>query len=156
MTTGDLLLATAASIAFVHTILGPDHYLPFAAMGRVRGWRTAKLFGVTLACGAAHVASAVVLGLVGVALGISATRLEASESMRRTIAAAWGGSRSGGSRTTRTRSPARGLWRAVWRSNFWGCSVCRSSLVARRAKHDRPHGNVSRARVILSEADGRV
>ena len=29
-----LLLLTAASIGFIHTLLGPDHYLPFVAMWR--------------------------------------------------------------------------------------------------------------------------
>ncbi len=29
-----VLAATAASIGFVHTITGPDHYLPFIAIGR--------------------------------------------------------------------------------------------------------------------------
>jgi hypothetical protein len=33
-----LLILTAASIGFVHTLLGPDHYLPFVAMSAARRW----------------------------------------------------------------------------------------------------------------------
>ena len=33
-----VLALTAAAIAFVHTLLGPDHYLPFVAMAKARGW----------------------------------------------------------------------------------------------------------------------
>ena len=31
-----LLLTSAAGIAFVHTLLGPDHYLPFVSMAVAR------------------------------------------------------------------------------------------------------------------------
>jgi len=27
-----VLLATAASLGFIHTLIGPDHYLPFIVM----------------------------------------------------------------------------------------------------------------------------
>ena len=39
-----LLLWTAASIGFVHTLLGPDHYLPFVAMSRAGGWSARKTY----------------------------------------------------------------------------------------------------------------
>ena len=84
-----ILLATTSAIAFIHTIVGPDHYLPFVAIGRARGWTTAKLVLVTAACGAGHVASSVALGLIGAALGFSVTRFESIESLRGTLAA-WG------------------------------------------------------------------
>ena len=32
------LAATAAMIGVVHTLTGPDHYVPFVAMSRVGGW----------------------------------------------------------------------------------------------------------------------
>ena len=37
-----LLLLTAASIGFIHTLLGPDHYLPFVAMSAARGWSSRR------------------------------------------------------------------------------------------------------------------
>jgi len=64
-----LLLGTAASIGFIHTVTGPDHYLPFVAMSRIGQWSTRKTLIVTLLCGTAHVLSSVVLGSIGIGLG---------------------------------------------------------------------------------------
>lgn len=77
-----LLSLTAASVAFAHTLLGPDHYLPFVAMARARGWSLAKTLRITLACGAGHLAGSVVLGLAGILLGLQLSSLEWMESMR--------------------------------------------------------------------------
>lgn len=82
-----LLSWTAASIGFVHTILGPDHYLPFVMMAKVRGWSLAKTSWITLLCGGGHVLSSVVLGLLGVYLGAEVLKLEMLEAYRGTIAA---------------------------------------------------------------------
>ena len=82
-----LLCWTAASIGFIHTALGPDHYLPFVMMGKVRNWSIAKTSWVTLLCGSGHVLSSVVLGLLGVYLGTEVLKLEALEAYRGTIAA---------------------------------------------------------------------
>lgn len=88
MSSGEpVLLAATIAIAFVHTILGPDHYLPFVALGRARRWSTARLLAVTTACGAGHVLSSVALGLAGAALGVSVTRIEAIEAVRGSLAA---------------------------------------------------------------------
>ena len=46
-----LLTLSAAAIAFAHTILGPDHYLPFIAMAKARNWGLAKTLKATMACG---------------------------------------------------------------------------------------------------------
>ncbi len=81
------LLAAAASIGLLHTLFGPDHYVPFIAMQRARGWSLAKTAAITFLCGAGHVLSSVVLGAVGIALGIAVHRLEAIESFRGDIAA---------------------------------------------------------------------
>ena len=42
-----LLILTAASIGFVHTLLGPDHYLPFVAMGQPARWSTRRTLWIT-------------------------------------------------------------------------------------------------------------
>jgi len=47
-----ILALTAASLGFVHALLGPDHYLPFAFMARAGGWSRTKTLAVTLACAA--------------------------------------------------------------------------------------------------------
>ena len=81
------LLATAATIGLFHTLLGPDHYLPFIAMAKARRWSTAKTALVTLACGIGHVAGSVVLGLIGIAAGLALHVLELTESIRGEYAA---------------------------------------------------------------------
>ena len=88
MTSGiALLCVTAASIGFLHTLLGPDHYLPFIVMSRARGWTAPRTALITLLCGLGHVLSSVVLGLIGVAAGVAVTRLEVFEGMRGSVAA---------------------------------------------------------------------
>lgn len=82
-----LLVITAASIGFLHTLFGPDHYLPFIVIAKARKWSLAKTFWLTLACGIGHVGSSVVLGTIGIALGLAVMRLEVIESFRGNIAA---------------------------------------------------------------------
>ncbi len=81
------LCATAFSVGVIHTILGPDHYIPFIAMARAGGWSTPRTLGVTAACGLGHVAGSVVIGLVGLALGIAVMQLEGLEALRGDTAA---------------------------------------------------------------------
>lgn len=82
-----ILLVTAASIGFFHTLLGPDHYLPFIAMSQSGRWSLKKTTLVTLLCGIGHVLSSVLLGMIGIALGIAVTNLESVESFRGGLAA---------------------------------------------------------------------
>jgi ABC-type nickel/cobalt efflux system permease component RcnA len=82
-----LLSATAVTLGFIHTILGPDHYLPFIVLSQSRKWSLKKTMLITFLCGAGHVASSVILGLVGIAVGISILKLTSIESFRGSIAA---------------------------------------------------------------------
>jgi nickel/cobalt transporter (NicO) family protein len=82
-----VLYITAATIGFIHTLIGPDHYLPFIMMAKARNWSNLKTFWITLLCGIGHVGSSVLLGLAGIALGIAVSKLEAVESVRGNIAA---------------------------------------------------------------------
>ena len=82
-----LLSVTAISLGFFHTILGPDHYLPFIVMSQAKKWSLRKTMWITFLCGIGHVLSSVILGLVGIAVGISVTRLVNVESFRGNIAA---------------------------------------------------------------------
>jgi ABC-type nickel/cobalt efflux system permease component RcnA len=82
-----MLAMTAAAIAVAHTILGPDHYLPFVAMAKARGWSLARTLRITLACGAGHLAGSVILGLAGIALGIQLSSLTWLEGVRGNLAA---------------------------------------------------------------------
>ncbi len=81
-----ILALTAGSIGVVHTLLGPDHYLPFVAMSRARDWSVSKTLTITIACGVGHVLSSVVLGFLGIAFGIGVFKLERVESARGSLA----------------------------------------------------------------------
>ena len=82
-----ILAGTAASIGLIHTILGPDHYLPFIVLAKARQWRNTKTAVITLLCGIGHVLSSIVLGFIGIALGTAVFKLEAIEAFRGDIAA---------------------------------------------------------------------
>ena len=82
-----LLIISAATIAFVHTILGPDHYLPFVAMAKVRDWSLTKTLNVTLICGVGHIGGSIILGMVGIFLGSELSKLVWFEGVRGDLAA---------------------------------------------------------------------
>ena len=82
-----VLAATAASIGFLHTLLGPDHYLPFVVMARARRWSLVKTAWITVLCGLGHVGGSVVLGAIGIVTGVALSRLEVLESVRGNLAA---------------------------------------------------------------------
>jgi nickel/cobalt exporter len=82
-----LLSLSAASLGFIHTILGPDHYLPFIVLSKARQWSIYKTMWITFISGIGHVGSSVLIGMIGIALGISLNRLESIESFRGEIVA---------------------------------------------------------------------
>ena len=86
MTEAHLLIGTAATIAFLHAILGPDHYLPFTAMGKARGWSLARTLTITFYCGLGHVLSSVVIGAAGLLIGAQLASLVSIESVRGELA----------------------------------------------------------------------
>jgi sulfite exporter TauE/SafE len=86
MNEAQVLMLTAASIAFLHTILGPDHYLVFTAMGKARAWSLGRTLRITLLCGLGHILGSVIIGLVGIAAGVQLASLTAIEGMRGNLA----------------------------------------------------------------------
>ena len=82
-----LLLVTAASIAFFHTLFGPDHYLPFIVMSKARKWTMFKTIWITILCGLGHVGSSILIGAIGVAFGFGISKVEGFEGIRGNIAA---------------------------------------------------------------------
>ena len=82
-----ILMGTAASIGFLHTIFGPDHYLPFIVMAKARKWSIATTSLITFLCGIGHILSSIVLGFIGIAFGIAVSKLEFIESSRAELAA---------------------------------------------------------------------
>jgi hypothetical protein len=81
-----LLMITAISIACLHTLAGPDHYVPFIALSKSRAWTIRKTIFWTIICGVGHVLSSVVLGLVGAGIGFSLNQIGWLESARGNIA----------------------------------------------------------------------
>ena len=78
----NLLIFSALTLGFVHTLLGPDHYLPFIVISKARKWSTAKTMWVTFFSGIGHVGSSVLIGMIGIALGTSLSKLEGIEAFR--------------------------------------------------------------------------
>ncbi|OGC94926.1 MAG: hypothetical protein A2W25_09945 [candidate division Zixibacteria bacterium RBG_16_53_22] len=81
-----ILIWTAISIGFIHTLIGPDHYVPFIAIGKARRWSVSKTLAVTFSCGVGHVLSSVIIGVIGIAIGTALGDLESIESVRGDIA----------------------------------------------------------------------
>ena len=80
------LAALAAGIGAFHTLVGPDHYVPFIAMSRAGRWTMRKTMVVSLLCGIGHVLSSVLLGVVGAAFLKEVTVLTGIEASRGRLA----------------------------------------------------------------------
>lgn len=80
-----VLVMSAGTLGVIHTLLGPDHYLPFIVLSKARNWTRARTLWITFISGIGHVSGSVILGLVGIAMGISLNRLEAIEANRGSI-----------------------------------------------------------------------
>lgn len=63
------LALTAATVGALHS-LAPDHWIPFAAVSRARGWTAGRTARVTLACGFGHVTVSALMGLLAAAIGL--------------------------------------------------------------------------------------
>jgi len=84
-----VLMLTAGSIGFFHTLFGPDHYVPFIMMAQSKSWSLRKAALITFVCGLGHVLSSVLLGTIGIGFGLAVKKLAVFESFRGNIAA-WG------------------------------------------------------------------
>lgn len=78
---------TAASIGFIHTVVGPDHYLPFIVLSKARKWSTLRTMWITALCGLGHVSSSIIIGIIGVSTGILVSEIEIVEDYRGSLAA---------------------------------------------------------------------
>jgi sulfite exporter TauE/SafE len=82
-----ILAVSAVSIALIHTLLGPDHYLPFVVLARANGWSRPRALAITALCGGGHVLSSILLGFIGIGAGVALASLERIESVRGQVAA---------------------------------------------------------------------
>ena len=62
------LAVAAAAVGSLHTA-APDHWVPFAALSRARGWSARRTASVTLLCGFGHVTVSAAFGLFGLFFG---------------------------------------------------------------------------------------
>lgn len=81
-----ILIIAVVTVACLHTLTGPDHYIPFIALSRSRGWSFSKTIFWTIFCGCGHVWSSVVLALGGAAIGWSLSKISWMESIRGGVA----------------------------------------------------------------------
>lgn len=65
------LVAGAATVGCLHT-LAPDHWMPFAALGRANRWPAARVVRTTMLCGLGHVTVSAILSLIAAYAGLQA------------------------------------------------------------------------------------
>ena len=80
-----LLLASTLSIGFLHA-LAPDHWMPFAMIGKAQKWSRMKVAWVAFLSGIGHVGSSILVGGIGLVLGLTLAKLRGIEGARGPIA----------------------------------------------------------------------
>ncbi len=63
------LVAGAATVGCLHT-LAPDHWMPFAALGRANRWSAGRVVRTTILCGLGHVTVSAILSLIAAYAGL--------------------------------------------------------------------------------------
>jgi uncharacterized membrane protein YfcA len=68
------LVLAAATVGALHT-LAPDHWMPFAALARARGWTPVRALRTTVVCGLGHVTVSALLGIAALSVGVRLAQL---------------------------------------------------------------------------------
>ena len=68
------LILAAVAVGSLHT-MAPDHWLPFAALARARGWGGWRAARTTILCGFGHVTVSAALGVAGLFAGLGVIRV---------------------------------------------------------------------------------
>ena len=84
-----IVIASAAGLGLVHTLLAPNHYLPFIMISKARKWSRTKTVLITLLCSSGHVIGSLVIALLAVVFGVVTSKIEIFNGYRANIAA-WG------------------------------------------------------------------
>lgn len=66
-----ILIWTAVALGVLHTLLGPDHYVPFAMLATAQQWSHRRTMTITLLCAVGHVVSSTVIGAALIFAGIA-------------------------------------------------------------------------------------
>ena len=103
----EVLVGLAVTIAFSHTLIGVDHYVPFVALAKAQKWGVRRLLSVTALCGLGHVVGSVALGFVGIGLGYAISGLEWIEGIRGDLAGWETSGHSEGRREPKSRRGGR-------------------------------------------------
>ena len=67
------LVIAAITVGSLHT-MAPDHWMPFAALARARGWSGWRAARTTILCGFGHVTVSAALGIAALFVGLSVIR----------------------------------------------------------------------------------
>jgi hypothetical protein len=80
LASGDIVLMAwvAAALGCIHTVLGPDHYVPFVMMAKAEKWSAWKTAVITFLCGLGHVGSSIAIGAGLAAAGTAWTAWQGS------------------------------------------------------------------------------
>ncbi len=73
-----ILAWTGLALGFLHTVLGPDHYVPFVMMSKAEGWSRGRTAVITGLCGLGHVGGSLLIAAALLALGTAADGWEGS------------------------------------------------------------------------------
>ncbi len=63
------LVLAAVTVGSLHT-MAPDHWMPFAALARARGWKPLRTARTTILCGFGHVTVSAALGIAALFVGL--------------------------------------------------------------------------------------
>lgn len=67
------LVIAAATVGSLHA-LAPDHWVPFAALGRARGWSAGRTARLTFVCGLGHVSVSAAFGIAALFIGLHSVK----------------------------------------------------------------------------------
>ena len=81
------LISIVALTGIIHTLMGPDHYLPFIALAKARSWSRKTTLWVTSLCGIGHILSSAVIVYLALGLRLSLKSLHVINSYRSDFAA---------------------------------------------------------------------
>lgn len=71
------LVLAAVTVGSLHT-MAPDHWMPFAALARARGWSGWRAARTTILCGFGHVTVSAALGIAALFAGLGVIRVVGS------------------------------------------------------------------------------